>query len=193
MQTAGTGAVFPGIFGAAAKSIEWRGLIDPQARLKAFEALMLPHLDAAHNLARWLARSAPDAEDIVQESYLRAFRFFDGYHGGDSRSWLLTVVRNTFLTWRKRERRLSDVPLDEEKHGIAPAAAASQGDTETLRGCIDALPPEFREILILREMEELPYREIAAIASLPAGTVMSRLSRARQRLEDCVRRKAAAR
>jgi RNA polymerase sigma factor (sigma-70 family) len=191
VQTGGAPAVFPGIFGAAGESIEWRGLIEPQAKLKTFEALMLPHLDAAHNLARWLARSAPDAEDIVQESYLRAFRFFEGYHGGDSRSWLLTVVRNTFLSWRKREERsLANVPLDEEKHGIAPVAADSD-EGEALRGCIEALPPEFREVLILREFEELPYREIAEIASLPAGTVMSRLSRARQRLEDCVRKKVA--
>jgi RNA polymerase sigma factor (sigma-70 family) len=196
VQTVDAAAVFPGIFAAAGESIEWRSLIEPQAKLKTFEALMLPHLDAAHNLARWLARSAPDAEDIVQESYLRAFRFFEGYHGGDSRSWLLTVVRNTFLTWRKREQRsLSNVPLDEERHGVAPAAAAkdSEGEAEALRGCIEALPPEFREVLILREFEELPYREIAEIASLPAGTVMSRLSRARQRLEDCVRKKVAAR
>jgi RNA polymerase sigma factor (sigma-70 family) len=194
MQTVRPAAIFPGIFGAASESIEWRSLIEPQAKLKTFEALMLPHLDAAHNLARWLARSAPDAEDIVQESYLRAFRFFEGYHGGDSRSWLLTVVRNTFLTWRKREERsLSNVPLDEERHGIPAPAVDSESETDALRGCIEALPPEFREVLILREFEELPYREIAEIASLPAGTVMSRLSRARQRLEDCVRKKVAAR
>jgi RNA polymerase sigma-70 factor, ECF subfamily len=104
-------------------------------------------------------------------------------------------VRNTFLSWRKREERsASNVPLDEERHGIASAPATdSETETDALRGCIEALPPEFREVLILREFEELPYREIAEIASLPAGTVMSRLSRARQRLEDCVRKKVATR
>ena len=153
---------------------------------------MLPHLDAAHNLARWLTGNGHDAEDVVQEAYLRAYRFFDGFHGGDGRAWVLTVVRNTFLTWRRREERSrSTVPLDEEKH-VVELVASDAGDTEALTGCIEALPPEFREILVLREFEEMPYRQIAEVAGLPQGTVMSRLSRARQRLEDCVRKKMRA-
>ena len=171
------------------------------SRAEMFEEIMLPHLDAAHNLARWLTRSDEDARDVVQEAYLRAFRFFDGYRGGDGKAWLLEIVRNTCRTWQRREmRNLASVPFDESAHrGDAPAASAEDKlaageDMGILRKCIAALPEEFREVLVLRELEEMSYRDIAALCGLAIGTVMSRLSRARKRLEDCAarRRKEAA-
>jgi RNA polymerase sigma-70 factor, ECF subfamily len=166
--------------------------INPESRLRLFEELILPHLDAAYNLARWLIRNEQDARDMVQEAYLRAFRFFDSYKGGDGKSWLLEVVRNTCFTWIRRNRRnLASVPFDETAHGQsvsepnqedALVAAAKQS---ILRNCIEALPDAFREVVVMRELEEMSYRQIAEVASLPVGTVMSRLSRARKRLEDC--------
>ena len=162
----------------------------PKAAL--FEKTMLPHLDAAYNLARWLTRNEHDAEDIVQEAYLRAFRFFDGFRGGDGRSWLLAVVRNTALTWLRREKTAPQVSFDEETHGSGSEAATVEAKLvedarfAALRNCLDLLPVEFREIVVMREMEEMSYREIAEAASAPIGTVMSRLSRARQSLQNCV-------
>jgi RNA polymerase sigma factor (sigma-70 family) len=157
-----------------------------------FEKAMLPHLDAAYNLARWLTRNEDDAQDVVQEAYLRAFRFFDGFRGGDGRAWLLAVVRNTALTWLRRERELSHVSFDEEIH--APGSEAATVETKLvegaklaeLRDCLDLLPVVFRELVVMREMEEMPYRDIAEAVSVPIGTVMSRLSRARRRLQDCL-------
>lgn len=162
----------------------------PKAAL--FEKTVLPHLDAAYNLARWLTRNEDDAQDVVQEAYLRAFHFFDGFRGGDGRAWLLAVVRNTALTWLRRERGSTHVSFDEEMH--VPAAAAATVETKLvegakfaeLRNCLDLLPLEFREAVVMRELEEMPYRDIAEAASVPIGTVMSRLSRARQRLQDCL-------
>ena len=157
-----------------------------------FEETMLPHLDADYNLARWLTRNEHDAQDVVQEAYLRALRFFDGFRGGDARPWLLAVVRNTALTWLRRKRSSTQVSFDEEIHGSRLEAATVEtklvaGDRfAELRICLDLLPTEFREIVVMREMEEMPYRDIAEAASLPIGTVMSRLSRARQRLQDCL-------
>jgi len=162
----------------------------PKAAL--FEKTMLPHLDAAYNLARWLTRNEHDAEDIVQEAYLRAFRFFDGFRGGDGRSWLLAVVRNTALTWLRREKTAPRVSFDEEMHGPGSETATVEAKLvegarfAALRNCLDLLPAEFREVVVMREMEEMSYRDIAEAASAPIGTVMSRLSRARQRLQDCV-------
>ncbi len=153
---------------------------------------MLPHLDAAHNLARWLSGNPDDAQDIVQEAYLRAFRFFDGFRGGEARPWLLAVVRNTALTWRRKGRALSQVSFDESIHGRATETATVENDLVErskfthLRDCMESLPAEFREIVVMRELEEMSYRDIAEAAGAPIGTVMSRLSRARQRLQDCV-------
>jgi RNA polymerase sigma factor (sigma-70 family) len=169
-------------------------------RAELFEEIMLPHLDAAYNLARWLTRNEQDAQDVVQEAYLRAFRFFDGYRGGDGKAWLLEIVRNTFRTWHRRQARgAGSVPFDEATHSADPPAAAAdeaiagQEQLAILQGCIEALPTEFREVLVLRELEEMSYREITGVTGLAIGTVMSRLSRARKRLEDCVaRRKEAA-
>jgi len=166
--------------------------MDGSTKLELFEQTILPHLKPAYNLARWLTRNEDDAQDVVQEAYLRAFRFFDGFKGGDGKAWLLAVVRNTCLTWRRRERgNVTAVPFDEAAHGSDRAANAEAGLVEearlgTLRNCIDSLPLEYREVIILRELEELSYKEIADTASVPIGTVMSRLARARKRLEECV-------
>lgn len=165
--------------------------INPDSRLRLFEELIIPHLDAAHNLARWLTRNEQDACDVVQEAYMRAFRFFDGYKGGDGKYWLLEIVRNTCFTWLRRERRnLQAVPFDERSHGSVPEAnqedaLVAAADLTVLRNCIETLPEAFREVVVMRELEEMSYRQIAEASSLPIGTVMSRLSRARKRLEEC--------
>jgi len=166
-----------------------------QSRLELFEQVILPHLDAAHNLARWLTRNDQDAQDVVQEAYLRAFRFFDGFKGSDGKAWLLTIVRNTCRTWRRQSLDTRTVPFDEFVH----SAGGQAGDQEqsvvegekigVLRSCIEGLPIEFREILVMRELEEMSYQEIAEVAGVALGTVMSRLSRARQRLEECTARR----
>ena len=146
-------------------------------------------MNAAHDLARWLMRNAHDAQDVVQESYLRAFRFFDTWNGGDARAWLLTIVRNTSRTWHERHSRGGEaVPFDEAAHAIAPSheqSMADRGDMLILKTCMENLPAEFREVLILRELEEMSYREIADVTGAAMGTVMSRLSRARRALADC--------
>jgi RNA polymerase sigma-70 factor, ECF subfamily len=169
--------------------------MDGSTRLTLFEETILPHLKSAHNLARWLTRNEDDAQDVVQEAYLRAFRFFDGFKGGDGKAWLLAVVRNTCLTWRRRQKNtLTDVAFDETTHASDRAVTVEAGLVEAanlapLRNCIESLPQEYREVIIMRELEELSYREIAEIAAIPIGTVMSRLARARKRLEECVRSK----
>jgi RNA polymerase sigma-70 factor (ECF subfamily) len=176
----------------AGHALRGTGLMEAAPKAALFEKTMLPHLDAAYNLARWLTRNEHDAEDIVQEAYLRAFRFFDGFRGGDGRSWLLAVVRNTALTWLRREKTAPQVSFDEEMHGSGSEAATVEAKLvedarfAALRNCLDLLPVEFREIVVMREMEEMSYREIAEAASAPIGTVMSRLSRARQSLQNCV-------
>jgi RNA polymerase sigma-70 factor (ECF subfamily) len=156
-----------------------------------FEQLVLPHLDAAYNLARWLTRQKQDADDVVQEAYLRAFRFFPTFRGGDARAWLMTIVRNTCYNWLQANRRLADATeFDEElftddSQVPNPEEIALQNATGALvRRAIDKLPAHFREVLILRELEGLSYREIADITGMPAGTVMSSLARARRRLRE---------
>jgi RNA polymerase sigma-70 factor (ECF subfamily) len=167
-------------------------------RLARFEQAILPHLDAAYNLARWLTRDDHDADDVVQEAYLRAFHFFDSFHGGDGRPWLLTIVRNTCYTWLKRNRPHEPmVAFDEEKHSGAGAGAAPDApllqseDKRLLEQALQELAPEFREAIVLRELEGLSYKEIADITGAPLGTVMSRLARARQRLQQCLTRRPA--
>ena len=145
-------------------------------------------MNAAYNLARWLTRDGADADDVVQEAYLRAFRFFDRFHGGDSRAWVLKIVRNTCYTWLQKNRAHEiATEFDEELHSgekrDAETVMIGNIDTKLLQSMINELPVEFREIFILREMEGMSYKEIAAIAELPLGTVMSRLARARQRLQ----------
>ncbi len=156
-----------------------------------FEKLFLQHLDAAYNLARLLTRNADDAEDVVQESYLRAWRSFSGFRGGASRPWLLTIVRNTSFTWLRDNRSRPDhVEYHEEVHvtGGATPEAESLGHerARAVKRCVEQLPADFREAIVLREMEELSYQEIAEITGVPRGTVMSRLSRARARLAQCL-------
>jgi RNA polymerase sigma-70 factor (ECF subfamily) len=161
------------------------------SRIPNFEQAVLPHLDAAYNLARWLTRNQQDAEDVVQEAYLRAFRFFPGFRGGDARPWLMRIVRNTCYTWLHANWPLQDATeLDEnlfhpDSHAPNPEEVVLQNDSGTLvRKALEKLPPNFREVLILRELEGMSYREIAEITGMPAGTVMSSLSRARSRLRE---------
>jgi len=167
---------------------------------RRFEEQMLPHLDAAYNLARWLSGSASDADDVVQEVYLRAFRFFDGFHGDNPRAWLLAMVRNIwFAEWRRRHDAADSAPYDEALHGDARLPGWFDGtgcDPETLavrhdemhliHHALDRLPLEYREALVLRELENMSYRDIATITDVPIGTVMSRLARGRRLLGAAV-------
>lgn len=157
-----------------------------EERLELFERAVLPHLGAAYNLARWLTRNGPDAEDLVQDSVVRALTFFDGFHGMDGRAWLLAIVRNSFYTrFRKVQEREHDEPFDEEVHGTGLGAPDPETQLETrleieaLERILEELPAEFREVIVLREIEGLSYGEIAEIVRSPVGTVMSRLFRAR--------------
>src|SRR6476469_1219773 len=159
--------------------------------LSSFEAVMLPHLDAAYNLAKWLLRNEEDACDVVQEAYLRAFKSFSGFHGSNGRAWLLTIVRNTSYTLLKKNRVVDlTTPFDEEIHAsdhesVSAATILERSeDAERIREAMDELPAEFREILTLRHQEDLSYKEIADIAQIPRGTVMSRLARARGKLKE---------
>lgn len=161
-----------------------------QNKIKRFEQSVLPHLDAAYNLARWLTRNDQDAEDVVQESYLRAFKFFDGFHSTDARPWLLAIVRNTYYTLIQKQRAHEDItPFDEEIHSVDPENQNPEElvlqsiNNQLLRDAIEDLPIEFREVIVLRELEGLSYKEIADIGAIPLGTVMSRLARARKRLQ----------
>jgi RNA polymerase sigma-70 factor (ECF subfamily) len=161
-----------------------------------FERDLLPHLDAAYNLARWLTRDDHDAEDLVQTAYLRALKSVGGLSGANPRAWLLAVVRNVCYTWLRREKaRAPASPFDEEVHGAGLDATSPEQPllredrVRLVRVAVEELPPDLREVIVLRELEELSYREIAAVADIPLGTVMSRLARARerlrQRLGDC--------
>jgi RNA polymerase sigma-70 factor, ECF subfamily len=157
-----------------------------------FEQAVLPHLDAAYNLARWLTRNEQDAQDVTQEAFLRAFRFFDGYQGGNMRAWLLTIVRNTCYTWLHQNRPPElAVEFDEEIHSSESSCGAdpelqvlASADKETVHRALEELPEIFREVLVLREIEGMSYKEIADVASVSLGTVMSRLARARARLRQ---------
>ena len=164
--------------------------MDDHERLKFFEQTVLPHLDAAYNLARWLAGNDHDAQDVAQEASLRAFRFFGSFRGENARAWLLSIVRNTFYTWLRKNRPpektidIDDKTLDIEDVSASAAAASPQfADADAVRRAIAELPVEFREIVILREMEGFSYKEIADLAEVPIGTVMSRLARARKLLQ----------
>ena len=154
-----------------------------------FDQLVLPHLRAAFNLARWLLRSKEDAEDVTQEALLRAFRFFSGFRGGDARAWLLQIVRNTCYTWMEKNRSMeSSVEFDESLH-LSPlpgpeAQALAGSDRERLTRALEQLSPRSREVIVLRELEGCSYKEIATITAMPIGTVMSTLARARERLQE---------
>jgi RNA polymerase sigma factor (sigma-70 family) len=168
-----------------------------QHTLARFEEAVLPHLAAAYNVARWLTRNDHDAEDVVQEAYVRALKFFGGFHGGDSRAWLLAIVRNTCYTWLQHNRPQDPTTeFDEEVHSLDSEAANPEtlllhtANTQWLRQALEALPVEFREVVIWRELEGLSYKEIAEIANIPIGTVMSRLARARKRLQQSLQSQA---
>lgn len=155
-----------------------------------FELLIVPHLNAARNLARWITRNSPDAEDLVQESYIRAFRFFDAFHGRDGRGWLLAIVRNTCLTWLHKTKNRDCMQVFEEavRTTLCPfpdpeRALLDQNTALLVRQCIEDLPTEYRQVIRMRELEEMPYKDIADAAQIPLGTVMSRLARGRKRLE----------
>ena len=156
-----------------------------------FESEVMRHLNAAFDLARWLARNDADAQDVTQEAMLRAFRYFEGFRGGDARVWLLTIVRNTFYSMRThgpKEYLLEefDEMVDRHADDNAPdpeALLLRAADAQAVRKALETLPPEHREVLVLREFEECSYKEIAAITQLKIGTVMSRLARARERLQ----------
>jgi RNA polymerase sigma-70 factor (ECF subfamily) len=174
-----------------------------------FTQVCMPHLDAAYNLARWLTRNEHDAQDVVQEAFLRAFRFFDGFRGGEGRAWLLTIVRHTCYSWLEKNRPaevsagFDDGVPAEEHDGFDPDMVAVEGGNpeaialqnahrRILNQAIAALPLGFREVLILRELEDLSYKEIARVVDVPVGTVMSRLARARKRLLDILKESGAA-
>jgi RNA polymerase sigma factor (sigma-70 family) len=176
---------------------------DGMTRNSRFEQTIMPHLDAAYNLARWLTRNDSDAQDVVQDAYLRAFKYFDSFQSENPSAWLLAIVRNAGFTWMRRNRRSEEVvgsePLDEEEVGNAEPLLGGGSrqlatDPETLlieardraqvNELVAKLPAEFREVIVLREIQDLSYREIADIVGIPIGTVMSRLSRARKLLHD---------
>lgn len=157
-----------------------------------FERQVLPHMDAAYNFARWLLRNPANAEDVAQEAMLRAYRFFAGFHGGDVRAWLLQIVRNTSYTWMEKHRSVDLMTeFDETIHvqpGVSPeAAAVASNDRDRLMKALEMLPVRSREVIVLRELEGCSYKEIAAITSIPIGTVMSTLARARERLQQLLR------
>lgn len=160
-----------------------------------FEQVVLPHLDAAYNLARWLVRNTHDAEDIVQEAYLRAFRFFAGFQGGDARAWLLKIVRNTSYSYLEKHRPTDLAEeFDEAIHSTdtdrpdAEAVLVQSVESQMLRDALEQLPVNFREVIVYRELEGLSYKEIAQVMEVPIGTVMSSLARARVRLRECLLR-----
>ena len=162
-------------------------MLEPQDRNR-FERLVLPHLDNAMNLARWLLRNRADSEDIVQEAMLRAYRFFDRFRGGDPRAWLLQIVRNTCYTWLEKNHRAELMTeFNEEVHyqeSATPETLVAQADDrQRLMRALESLSPRSREVLVLRELEGFSYKEIGAITGIPIGTVMSTLARARERLQ----------
>ena len=167
--------------------------MDEHDKHARYQALIMPHLDAAYNLAHWLIQNASDAEDVVQEAFLRAFKFLDGFHGGNSRAWLLSIVRNASYDWLRANRKKEQtVEFDEELHGPEQIVCQSEAtltqttQRQVVRQAIEDLPVGFREVTILRELEGISYKEIAEIVQVPVGTVMSRLARARNQLQRCL-------
>ena len=166
---------------------------DSREKIGRFEALVLPHLDSAYNLARWMTRNTTDAEDVAQEAVMRAFRFFDTFRGEDARVWLLTIVRNTYLTWVRRQLpQQNSAEFDERLHTDIESALTPESEflrqatAEQVRRAIENLPAEFREVILMRELEQLSYKEIAAVTRSPLGTVMSRISRGRSMLRQLI-------
>ena len=171
--------------------------VSPTEPGPGFDQIVLPHLDAAYNLARWLAGNDHDAADIAQEACVRAWKFRAGFRGGNSRAWLLSIVRNTAFTWLKKNRPQSMVTLNDEdlaeiEDPATQATTFGKADVSVLRAALEELPMEFREALVLRELEGLSYKEIADVADVPLGTVMSRLARARRQLQVVFQQKGDA-
>lgn len=176
----------------------------PQAREKQlagpenrdeFQRIFLPHLDGAYNLARWLLKNDSDAQDVVQDAYLRALRFFGSFRGGDPRAWLFTIVRNAAYTWMSRNRTNDpQTAFDENDYPIEAIPVdiemIRKAESKALHAAMEQLPTEFREIVVLRDLEGLSYKEIAEIADVPVGTVMSRLARARNRLKAALQKQS---
>ncbi|MDN7179139.1 sigma-70 family RNA polymerase sigma factor [Caballeronia sp. SEWSISQ10-4 2] len=168
-------------------------MADP-VNAQRFEKLVLPHMNSAFNVARWLTHNDQDAQDVVQEAYLRAFRFFGGFRGEDARAWLLSIVRNTFYTWHQQNRghAADTTEFEEDMHSLETSTAEHDDSPEAMlirsqsqkrvHKALQSLRLEYREVVVLRELEELSYKEIAAIVGIPMGTVMSRLGRGRQQL-----------
>ena len=162
-------------------------------RLSRFESGVLPHLDAAFNMARWLTRNDHDAEDVVQEAFMRAFRYFDRMKGSDARPWLLGIVRNTCYTWLEKNRPAELVPVEDfeslEMNTASPGAVMPEvillqsANRKLVNQALEELPVGYREVIVMREIEDMSYKEIAAVAGIPIGTVMSRLSRGRELLK----------
>ena len=168
---------------------EWPPLRLMNDEKRRFESQVLPLMSEAYNLARWLMKNDQDAQDVVQEAYLRAFRFFEGYHGDSARAWLLKIVRNVCLNhFARRAAEGNVVPIDcdsleiEDTEPLPSTTLAKKGAIDTVRAAIEALPEDFRAVIVLREIDGLSYKEIAEVTDLPIGTVMSRLARARQHL-----------
>ena len=160
-------------------------------KLARFEQSVLPYLNAAHNLAYWLVHNHHDAEDVVQDAFLRAFEFFDGFHDGNARAWILTIVRNTSYSWLQRNRsQVLVTEFNEEAHSLTGNSPDPEilmqraSDTQLMKDALDQLPLPFREVLVLREIQDLSYKEIVEVTHLPLGTVMSRLARGRKRLQQ---------
>src|SRR5579862_582215 len=184
--------------------VKARASMTDSAQAARFQQVVLPYMDAAYNLARWLTSDAQEAEDVTQEAFLRAFRFFDSFRGEDARTWLLAIVRNVFYTqWRRSRSSGASTEFDEEMHSFSddeslpslgradtnPESILSRNDDiRLLDQALQALPVEYREALVLRELEDLSYKEIATTLDIPIGTVMSRLARARRLMLDSFKR-----
>jgi RNA polymerase sigma-70 factor (ECF subfamily) len=198
-------AAWPGEAGALARQLAKRPrhrhdnentLKEPAGAgsLARFEHALLPHLDAAHNLARWLTGSSEDARDMVQDACVRALTFFDGFHGDDGRGWLLTIVRNTCYDFLRKNRRQAEMLAEAEEVESAPdlmmpnpeTLQLRYADQRLVRESMARLPAEYREVLVLREMDGMSYKQISRVTGVPMGTVMSRLARARKRLQDAL-------
>jgi RNA polymerase sigma-70 factor (ECF subfamily) len=160
-----------------------------ESKAADFNRLFVPHMDAAYNLARWLVRDDHDAQDVVQDAYLRAFRFAGGFRGGDPRAWILAIVRNAAFSWLRSNRKSTPpAEFDENMHSETgqesslEADAVRKADGAMIRAALEDLTEEFREVIVMRDVEGLSYKEIAEVAAVPIGTVMSRLARARGKL-----------
>ena len=164
-------------------------------KLKRIEDQLLPHADTAYNLARWLVRNDHDACDIVQDSYLKAFQAFESFRGEEAKAWLLKIVRNTSYTWLEKRRAHPSVEFNEEVHSEGSSNPENfvlqKADQTRVRAALDSIAPEYREVIVLRELEEMPYDEIAEVAGIAMGTVMSRLSRGRSKILEFLKAQEA--